>query len=478
MKSKAGALVILSFILGVFFSVNSYPQNAGDALRIAFPGLGTSARALGMGNAYIGLSDDASAAYYNPAGLGLLRKMEFAGGLNYNKYNNSAQFFNTTSENSNSATNLDQISFAFPFPTLRGSLVFGLSYNSVKDFTGALKFDAYNGGSTSMIQSLLNTDVPFDLGLCNSANVTPINGKLTQSGTVIQTGYMNNFTLSGAIEIHRNLFIGMNLDIISGKYDYNRDYYEEDLRNVYGDQLLDPTDARTKDFKLFYLNSLINWDISGWDAKLGILYQFKDVARFGATIQFPKSIRIKEDFKASGKSEFGANNGFDLDPAKYEDKVEYDIITPFSLSGGFAVNYLGFILSTEISMTDYTQTKFESPSGISDQYIASLNKDIKNDLQTVVNYNLGLEYTFAEIGLRLRCGYFVQPSAYKNDASDYNKKYVTGGFGFLVEDAIAIDFAYAHGTWKDLGDNYGYQDSRTYQSIKYDRIIVTGTYRF
>lgn len=43
----------------------------------AFPELVTSARALAMGNAYINKVDDAWAAFYNPAGLGTVRKPQF-----------------------------------------------------------------------------------------------------------------------------------------------------------------------------------------------------------------------------------------------------------------------------------------------------------------------------------------------------------------------------------------------------------------
>lgn len=42
-----------------------------------FPELVTSARALAMGNAYIAKADDSSAAFYNPAGLGTVRRPSF-----------------------------------------------------------------------------------------------------------------------------------------------------------------------------------------------------------------------------------------------------------------------------------------------------------------------------------------------------------------------------------------------------------------
>ncbi len=52
-------------------SFNSYAQvTFQDAI---FPELATSGRALAMGNAFIAKVDDASAAFYNPAGLGTIR---------------------------------------------------------------------------------------------------------------------------------------------------------------------------------------------------------------------------------------------------------------------------------------------------------------------------------------------------------------------------------------------------------------------
>ncbi|MEJ2615396.1 MAG: hypothetical protein P8Z35_10580, partial [Ignavibacteriaceae bacterium] len=140
-------------VLALLFLSSSfvYSQGIPDALRLGQNGLGANARALGMGNAYIGLSDDASAAFYNPAGFGLLKRLEFSGGIDYSTFSNDATFFNNTTNYSSSETRLDRLSFAFPFPTVRGSLVFGISYHNTKDLTGALKFDGFNSGNNSLI---------------------------------------------------------------------------------------------------------------------------------------------------------------------------------------------------------------------------------------------------------------------------------------------------------------------------------------
>jgi len=471
-----GSLKLILIII-LLAGSNFYAQNVNDALRVGIPGLGANARGLGMGNSFIGLSDDASAAFFNPAGFGLLKKLEFSGGINYSNYNNNVDFLNANTGYSNSATKLNRLSFAFPFPTLRGSLVFGLSYHQTKDLTGALKFDGFNNSNTSLIQDYLDTDIPFDLYLTDQDGNTPIDGMLNQSGTIISSGVINNWTFSGAIEVYKNLFMGLNLNIITGNYKSDNEYYEDDTENIY-EGIIAADEPLSEDFQTFYLNRILDWDISGWDAKFGLLYQLNTNARFGLTVQFPKTYNIKEDFSVNGYSLFGTGFSPELDRDTYSDAVEYDIITPIELAGGFSINVTGLILSAQATLIDYSQIEFEDVEGLGTPLVSSLNRDVKDLLASVINYNAGVEYTVPQIGMRLRGGFFVQPSPFREDPSEFDRKYFTTGIGFLADEAVGIDVAYAHGWWKDFGDNYSSEVSRTFQDVTSDYIILTGIYRF
>jgi len=475
-------ILIISLGLILLITSESKPQNINDALRVGIPGLGSNARALGMGNSYIGLSDDGSAAFFNPAGFGLLKRLELTGGLSYSNFNNDVSFFNNNTSYSNNNTSLNRISFAFPFPTIRGSLVFGLSYHVTKDLNSAMKFDGFNRGNNSMIQTLLpdNPDednIPFDLYLTDINNITNISGQLNQSGSIINSGSIDNWTFSGAVEVYKNLFVGLNLNVNSGNFKSVNDYYEDDTRNNYQGRT-DPDDPDTEDFRTFYLNRIINWDISGWDAKFGILYQIASSARFGLTVQFPKFFDINEEFDVEGWSEFGSGFSPTLDPEKYSDAVEYEIKTPIEIGAGLSYNLKGLILSAQVTLIDYSQIEFSDQDGLSEQFVESLNKDIKDFLRPVINYNVGVEYAVPKTGLRLRTGFFVQPSAYQDDPSDFDRKYFTAGFGFLTDETVGIDIAYAYGWWKDYGDNYGSDVSRTFQDVTTNQFIITGIYRF
>ena len=481
-RLKSGSyrkLFLISIGLILINPSETKSQNINDALRVAIQGLGSNARALGMGNSYIALSDDGSAAFFNPAGLGLLKRLEFTGGLSHLSFNNDTEFFNETSSFSNSNTELNRLSFAFPFPTLRGSLVFGLSYHTTKDLTGALEFDGFNSGGNSFIQDLLEppfpSDIPYFLYLADENNETLINGNLNQSGSIISSGSIDNWTFSGAIEVYRNLYMGLNLNIITGNFKSDNEYFEDDTEDLY--DLADQTDTLHSDFLTFHLNRNLDWDISGWDAKFGLLYQFNNNIRFGLTIQFPKTYNIKEEFIVNGYSEFAVGGRETLVSEDFSDAVEYDIITPFEIGVGLSYNLKGLILSGQATLIDYSQTKFEDVSGLGN-IADNNNRNILDQLTSVFNYNLGLEYNVPNTGLRLRGGFFVQPSPYQGDPSEFNRKYATAGLGILTDETIGIDLAYAYGWWEDFGDNYGSGISRTFQDVSTSKFMITGIYRF
>jgi hypothetical protein len=451
-------------------------QNYNDAIRLGFPGLGSNARALGMGNAFNALSDDASASYFNPAGFGLIKKMELSGGLSFNNFDNTTTLFGNETQDNNTNTSLNRISFALPFPTYQGSLVFGLSYHQSKDLSGIVKFDGYNSGNNSKIQSLLDGWIPYDLYLTDTSFNTIINGNLNQSGDILNTGSIDNWTFSGAIEFDKNFFIGGSLTIVNGSFESVNNYYEDDTHNVY-QGITAAGEPQTTDFLTFNLSNNLKWDIAGWNAKLGFLYQFEDIARFGATVQFPKTYKVDEEFNVSGFSEFGTGTSYELG-SDYNDNVKYDITTPFELTGAVAVNLKGIILSAEATLIDYSQLKFGNAEGISSSMISDMNQEIKELLTSALNYNVGFEYTVPTVGLRVRGGFMSQPSPFDGDDFDFAHKYITGGLGYLANGKIGIDIAYAYGWWKDIGDNYDNNVSRTYQDIKNSTVMVTTTYRF
>lgn len=480
---KSGLIVFFLFMIVSFTKGQVY----NDILRLSRFDNKINARALGMGNAYIALSDDYSAVTFNPAGLGLIKRMEFETGLNLEYLNNESSLFNKKVEKDESDFVINQLGLVFPFPTFRGSIVASIGYNRVKNFNHVSKFDGYNYGSTSMIQDLtyFNDIIPYSLGLSYELldddgnylyDETKINGNLNQSGEIKETGSIGSWNLAGAVEIARNLFVGATLNIYSGEYIKKRDYKEFDRYNNYGyDIELVPGDATTEDFRAFKLEDEINWDITGFDMEFGLLFQPNRMSRVGFTVKLPTFYKIEEKYQADATSTFGTNIGYRLDPP-VRSELEYDVKTPFELSGGFAGNLSGIILSGQITYIDYTQMSFED--GLDESLMNQNNRDIDDFFRKTFNANFGAEYTIPVLNLRLRGGFIYKKSPFKDDPEEFDQKFVTTGFGFLADQTLSLDFTFVYGWWKNFADNYGYKESRVYHDISTTDFTFSMSYRF
>ena len=103
-KKTNRCLLSIFYILGLATLCLSaaYAQSADDALRFSSTGFGVGSRAQSMGGAYIGVADDYSASFWNPAGLAQMRRLEFTGGIINTNYSNNATFFGNSSTATNS----------------------------------------------------------------------------------------------------------------------------------------------------------------------------------------------------------------------------------------------------------------------------------------------------------------------------------------------------------------------------------------
>ena len=480
-------LSLFLILILLFFNNLSFPQNYNDALLLSEPGLYSDARALGMGNAFSSLSNDFTGVIFNPAGIGLIKQPEVSVGMGLNTFYNSTTFFGNTSNADQTSVEFKQFGVVYPVPTTRGSLVFAMGYNQTKDFNRIMEFDGFNSGNTSMIQDVTgvyNVQEPLTnkLGLAYEIrtpspgneyikDTTRINGMLNQSGEIDKDGGIGKWSFATSFEAAKGFFIGGTFNILTGSYNSNSDYYEDDTRNVYGLNLpLDPNDLTTRDFESFYMNSVIDWNLSGWDAQLGILYNYMDKFRFGASIKFPSYYNVEENYIVNADSYFGTVNHYSLYPA-INSPVEYEVKTPWEYSFGASASLSVVTIAADIKIMDYSQMEFTN--GFSYDYIVQLQNEIDDLMTTAVDYHLGAEVQLPNLPVFGRAGFMYFQSPFEGDPAQFNKKYVTAGAGGVIDKVFLIDFAYTYGWWQDFGDNYGVNVSRTYQDIHVDNMILT-----
>jgi len=456
--------------LTICFNSVAFSQFIEDALRFAQPNSGTGARALGLGNAYIGVSDDFTAVWWNPAGLGQIKKFELTTGFSHFNYSDDATFLGSTMNYSTSATNMNNLGFVLPFPTVRGSLVFAVGYNRTNLFTTGMSFDGFNTRS-SMINFLAqkNSDLTYETYLTDGTGLyTPLKKDLNQSGNTLESGSLGHWTFSGALEVAPELFVGLSLYITTGSYRYDKNYEEADTRNIY--TVMDNIYYTDIDFDRFELRDLIDGDYTGIGAQIGIMYKFKDMFRIGATIKTPFNHYIEEEWSSQAKSYF--DNGDDLS-YKTSGKSKYNIVTPYTFGLGLGWSFMGFLLSGDFELMDYSQIEFSNAN----DDVMELNRDIKSYLQSVLNWRLGLEYTIPKIELKVRGGFGLYPSPYKGDLSDYDRTVISFGLGYLVAESLMIDVTYAINSFTTRRVNYD-STSETIEKVKASTLLISLSFRF
>ena len=444
-----------------------------------------------MGNSFSALSNDFSGVLFNPAGIGMINRGQLTGGMGFNSFNNNTTFFGNTSNANKTSVNFNQFGLVYPIPTLQGSWVVAMGYNRVKDFNRIMEFDGFNPENNSLIQTLTgdyNEEIPItnDLGLAYEIrdpntndyirDTTLIDGFLNQSGTTKKQGYIDKWSFATSFEVAKGFFIGGTFNILSGSYKSESDYWEDDTENYYGSNLeLVPGDETTKDFQTFYMNDVIDWNLSGWDSHLGILYNWNDKFRFGASVKFPSYYTIEEDFLVDANSYFGTGYEYSLNPA-ISDPIQYEIKTPYEYTLGVSTSLSIITLAGDVKIMDYTQMEFTE--GFDYEYRNARQNEIDDLFTTTVDYHLGAEVKLPNLPIFGRAGVMYLQSPYAEDFSEFDKKYFTLGAGILIDSIFGIDAAYSYGWWKDFGDNYGVNVSRTYQDINVNNIILNFSARF
>lgn len=472
-------LSALAMTAGMFQMADA--QYMEDAQRLSLPGLGAGAKALGMGDAFIGVANDYSALLWNPAGLAQATMGEFSFGLSYLGNRDNSTFFGNKASYDDNTTNLNTLGVVLPLTTRRGSASIAFGYTRQSTFTSGVTFNGYNTLS-SIIQSSgwapdgtaypAEVSLAEDLALAYADTTTglfnsPIKNNVQQKGTVTESGGLNNWMIGGAVDVSPKLSVGVTFTLVTGSYRYDRSYVESDPYEVH---------VYPYDLKELSIDDFIDDDVTGANLKFGLMYREEGKYRIGFTVKTPTWYNIKETWGTTAQSTFrSADSQGNSVYGPYDDNgsTEYDVTSPWVFGFGGSVNLRNLLISGDAEYTDWTQTKFDNAS--SD--VMSLNKDFNTTFRGTFNLRGGLEYTVPESGIRIRGGFIYNPSIYKNDPTSYDQKYITGGLGLPVGESTMIDVAYAHGWWMTYRVNYD-ETSRVDENMRTNTVVLTLTHRF
>lgn len=395
---------------------------------------GVGARTMGMGGASLGLADDFTALYWNPAGMAQIQKFEFFSSLSHNRANADSYFTHgETTGTSRSQMRPNSIGFIYPLETRQGGLAVGFGYNRQQNFDYQI---AIHGMDT-------HSDTEF-----NGFAIDEMDAN---------RGGIGIWSFGASVYVTKRVSVGGALDFWHGNSLNHLDTEGTDIVNV---------DA---DLSRFRYDDEIDREYSGIGGRVGLLAHLTDTISLGMTLVAPVELGVDELWYQSTVEVYD-------DGEKLSDSVSgnqaFDIERPFEVGAGVAVKLLNkqLILAGDVQLTDWTQTRYD-PAPADDIPKNNFEEYYAPALQV----RIGAEYQIPTIDTHLRVGYFLDPIPFTyvlNDVSVVDvRPFLTAGVGKIFEDSLKFDVAYMLGTWNRGGEGWT-TERRTH------RVFVSAAYRF
>lgn len=416
-------------------------QTEFDAQKLMQTDINGTARYMGLAGAMGALGGDASAIKDNPAGLGVYRKSEFTGTINwmnqgsstswYDKDNNSGGIKKTTMNNlsyvmaspSGSSEGLVSSNWSFSFNRLKNfDREVSISSNPFLSPTSITDYIAYftNGFYEPALQltdsynPYMNPEMPWISKLAyNGYLINPIvdpktnqksdqwmsampNQGVTPSYYVRERGYLDEFSLSWAGNIGNKLYIG-----VSGN-----------LRSLYHSKMSIYNEKFSGGSSLHF-DDTTNTSGLGLNLNVGAIYRPNDFIRIGLSIHTPTLYALQRDHFTSlySSTDSSANAIADSPIGTYN----FNLQDPLKINGGlaFVLGKYGLI-SAEYDYSNYQGMQLLDINGSTSKY-AFENASMKTNLNDVGTIKIGAEFKLSD-NFALRAGYANSSASTKNNA--------------------------------------------------------------
>ncbi len=407
--SVAG-LVAFTSLLGTVARADYVPE---------IPGLGevpVDARTAALGGAGVAVSEESGAILANPAAIALVRRTETSATLSYQRRELTSDYFDDARIGKRNSGQLSAAGFVYPTPVYRGAFAFGVAYNRHAVFDR----DLLRGGTQS--------------------------GGGVEDELLEESGSMDFWTVGAGVQISPSGFVGASATLVAGELARRSEL------------------AYSATGVAYDYAGTVRTDLSGIRASLGGLFFLSPRMRLGIRLDLPHTVT----YDGTERSDAG-------DDFVVEDEVSY----PFSTTAGVATRTGQLVITGEASFTPYSLLELNAERLRTEERIEGY--------RDVVVLRLGAEYTFP-VSMRVRGGYRFEPDPYRllvaevrNDAPveavmeeaefDGERHVVTGGVGFLLEDALNLDLAAEWATTTKRGTNVAQTDDLV-------RFFVTTSYRF
>lgn len=274
-------MCLLLLIATIFLSGQEQGVNDRGLFETNFSGvIGSGARALGMGGAFIAIADDATAATWNPGGLGQLETPEFSLGMRFQEYRKVSPAsggdlnFTGAMDMNTQFTDIDFIAFTYP-----------IRFGNFKIVPQVI----YQRGISFNFNNNMNP-VGYYGNYWDAAN----HGWMHEYGTLTETqkvkGGLDFYSFSIGSSLFKRLNVGVSVNF------WTKGYYANHTGEISGVQF--PFEQPSAEV---HLNSIekekLDMDVRGVNFTLGVLVDVSEQLKIGAVYKNAFNATIKYSLK-------------------------------------------------------------------------------------------------------------------------------------------------------------------------------------
>jgi len=384
--------------------------------------VGSGARAIGQGSAFIAVADDATAASWNPGALMQLERPELSV---VGSFLSTQQDFDPGStgwslgDEAVSRGDLNYASIAYPFRVFRKNFVAALNYQQIYDFHMNLDFKQTNEDRTPPALSY-RQDIDFE----SKGGV----GALTPAISML---VMPKLSIGVAVNFYTDEFFG--------NYAWKQTTRSTGSGILAGTNITGTYDSDTtfKNFQAINITTGILWDI--WEKEDKLL-------TFGAVYDTPYTADVDRITNFKSVSTLGQSTG--------HDRRNFEVDYPMSFGAGLGFRYNDALsFSMDVTWTDWSAFKQKDEDGNKSRPLGGVSKDRKIDDTYAVR--CGTEYLIFEkkVIVPVRGGLFYDPRPSLDNPTDVYGFSVGSGITFK---RFSLDGAYQFRRANDVdGEDFG-----------------------
>jgi long-subunit fatty acid transport protein len=412
--------VTFCLFLGIGLSLGlnlSFPASAiGGAFEsVEIPSspnpVGSGARALGMGGAFIAVADDATAASWNPGGLIQLERPEISAvgaafsrteDLRFRKQSGGS------GEQSVTGAGLNYLSAAYPFSISSHNMIVSFNYQHLYDFSREWKFDFFDG--------IAKRKRDFK-----------------------QDGGLYAYGLAYCLQILPELSLGFTLNLWEdGVYENGWNLSLQDSSSFTRGGMAVRTDSSRKD----------RFSFRGFNANVGMLWNVTSKLTMGAVFKSPFTADLEHHFRLVTTERLGPVSSTRVKRGTFSEELDM----PMSYGLGLAYRFSDqWTVSADVYRTEWEDFILTQSDGQTLSPVSGL-KASESDVDGATQVRLGTEYLVIKPKylVPLRAGVFYDPAPAEGSPDSY--------FGFSLGSGVGIgrfifDIAYQYRFGNDVGSS-------------------------